>query len=463
MFQFRLLVCVALLISLSPEPMAAGHDPGANPRAFGNAVYVDLAIGESFRYMDRTVRLAAIDGDSCTVEVGGERRRLRVARRALPEVIGGVRVFAADNRNVKRATTDAKSPEVHGALTLDALLCLSDSAKPLLDPQRFTFPISRTDGFEWTMEEDSHMFAWLNPERSHEGIDIDLHDARGKKRHALVAIEAGVVRWVDASSAGGKEACILLESAAEPGTWYIYQHMNRDMVMVRAGQRVERGQPLGYIWGDWQWGHLHFAVVGYGKQPEYKNRYRCVLNVFPQLYELWRGDLQPRNRVWTAGDFTFDKTYWACRNFKRLSRYDDLVGYGWRLDDACVAGVVEQVPGREQQEPQNARLRKTLYAGTPIAAVHPVNHYDFEVAVEPGEYAVSVRVGDRLARSWQRVRLEGSEAGAYALGANQFAWTPEKTVAVHDGRLTIRIELKDAHSWAGLSQLRFARRLNSRE
>lgn len=38
-----------------------GHASGANPCAFGNAVYVDLAIGNRFAYLNRKVRLAAMD------------------------------------------------------------------------------------------------------------------------------------------------------------------------------------------------------------------------------------------------------------------------------------------------------------------------------------------------------------------------------------------------------------------
>jgi hypothetical protein len=438
--------------------VAAGYVPGKNPRPFGNAVFVDLAAGESWEYQGKQVTLVSIEGSFSTIEVDGARKRLIVARRALPEVVGGVRVFVADNRSVRRITTDAAWPQAHGATTRDALVCLSDPAKPLLDPERFTFPVSRSDGFQWTMEENSHSYAYLLPTRSHEGIDVDMHDARGRDVHALVAIEAGTVRWVDTSNSDPNQACILLESAVDPGTYYVYQHLNRRRVLVRAGQTVAKGEPLGYVWGDRRWGHLHFSVVGYGAEPAYKTRYRHLLNVFPMLCELWQGDLSPRPKTWARGRFVFDRPYWTGGNFKRLSGYDGVVGYGWLLDPWCAARMVERMPGSETQNPQNARLAKVLHQGTPAEAANPKDHYDFEVAVEDGEYVVSARVGDRLSPSWQRVQFESLDAGTYRLDAGRFAWTPEKTVRVADGKLTVRIHLKDRSTRAGLSQLDFQRR-----
>jgi hypothetical protein len=48
---------------------------------------------------------------------------------------------------------------MHGATTRDALICLSDPGQPLLDPRLFTFPVGRDDGFVYTMDAHSHMFA----------------------------------------------------------------------------------------------------------------------------------------------------------------------------------------------------------------------------------------------------------------------------------------------------------------
>jgi len=120
-------------------------------------------------------------------------------------------------------------------------------SKPLLDPNLFTFPISRDDSFEWTMGENSHMFAYLRPARSHEGIDINMHRARGKEIDALVAIEDGTIRWIGQGSP--QEAALLLESATFPGIYYVYQHLNRGKVFVKADQHVRKGQRLAFADG----------------------------------------------------------------------------------------------------------------------------------------------------------------------------------------------------------------------
>jgi hypothetical protein len=105
-----------------------------------------------------------------------------------------------------------------------------------------------------------------------------MHAARGTKQHALAAIESGTVRWIDPQ--GQTDACLLLESDSCPGLYYMCKHLNAcgGFLFVRAGQHVARGERLAYIWGDHNWGHLHFAVAGYGPPPTYANRYTFLLN-----------------------------------------------------------------------------------------------------------------------------------------------------------------------------------------
>lgn len=105
-----------------------------------------------------------------------------------------------------------------------------------------------------------------------------------------------------------------------------------------------------------------------------------------------------------------------------------------------------------------ARLRQILHKGTPAEVVNSVDYLDFEVAVEAGEYAVSIRVGDHLAPSWQKVFLGGADAGTYQLEANEFVWTPEKIVTIRDAKLPVRLELRDANNYAGVSQLSFRKK-----
>ena len=261
------------------------------------------------------------------------------------------------------------------------------------------------------------------------------------------------MRWI--GQGGTQEAALLLESASVPGVYYVYQHLNRDKVFVEEGQRVRRGQKLAFIWGDGRWGHLHFAVGAYGGVPPYQARYQYLLNVFPQMYELWHGDLQYHTPVRTSGDFTFANQYWRNDNQQHLAAYAAVLGYGWQLGDWCPQGKVETSLTDEGVKPdQSARLRKTMHANTPSPAVNPNDYFDFEVAVVPGTYRVSVLVGDPYGPTWQEVSCEDKGLGEYDLRTGQRQWTPELDVPVADGRLTIRFRLKDGVT-AGVSQLYF--------
>jgi len=253
-------------------------------------------------------------------------------------------------------------------------------------------------------------------------------------------------------------ACLLWESALQPGLYYIYQHLNRDKVFVRAGQAVKRGERLAHIWGDWRWGHLHFSVVGAGGQPEYADRYRYLLNCFPQLAELWHGSLAIETPVRTSGSFRFANQYWEDGNTQRLNAWSDVLGYGWQLGDWCAAGKVEHSLPDEGGKPfQSARLSKKMHTQARQPAQNPHDWFDFEVAVENGTCDVRAEVGDYYAATWQQIEFEGTDAGVFELPRGGLAWTEETRVTVRDGRLTIRIRLRDSHTPAGLRHLTFKR------
>jgi murein DD-endopeptidase MepM/ murein hydrolase activator NlpD len=451
---------------LAPASAAAAGKPG-EPRTWGNITFVDLAVGEAYPFAGKNLKLVALENHCCTVDVEGVQRTLKVARRALPEVINGVRIFVSDNRVVAGLTTDKPFSLVHAATTRDALLALSDPARPLVDPAAFVFPISRQDGYTWHMEEDSHQFAYLGPDRSHEGIDLDMHAARGRDLHPLVAMEAGTVRWVEKELTSPNEAWVLIESASQPGIYYTYQHLNRGKVLVSTGQKVSRGQRLGFIWGDNVWGHLHFAVVGYGAEPKYTTRKRYLLNAFPVLYELWHGDLQLRERSWTNGQWIFGRHRAENGNRSYRYAYDPILGYGWDLGRWCPADKVEVFTPRDRDIANNrdthVLLRKTLYPGERAAATNPRDCYEFHIDVKAGRYRVQARVGAKESSTWQRVSFNGLEAGTYAQAKGMFAWTPPQEVASRDGRLTFRIDLKDAETPACVSALHFERTGDAKE
>lgn len=452
----RTTCCVSLLaicVVLSPARAA-----GRVVCTWGNATYVDLEVGQSHRCGNAIVKLISIENNFCTVEVNDARRQLIVARRALPDVIEGVRIFVADNRHVADLTATESNRNVHAALTKDALLCLSPADRPLLDPNLYTFPISRADGFNWTMAEDSHMFAYLRPTRSHEGIDLDLSDARGGEIHAILAPEDGVVRAILDTPGSSIEARVFIRSRRDPHLTYSYSHINRNKVFVRPGQEVRKGQKLGHIWGDWRWGHLHFSVRRYGVEPITNyNGFDYLLNTFPQMYELWHGDLEPRPPVRPSGSFKFAGQYWTRGNQQFLDQYDDIVGYGWRLGAWCTASKVETSwPDGPSKPGQSARLHKVMYQNSSRPARNPEDHFDFEVAVPDGYYDVQAQVGDAYAATWQKISFEGADAGVYELDRT-LAWTPAKRVRVRDGRLTIRLQLRDEEAWAAIYELHFTR------
>ena len=206
-----------------------------------------------------------------------------------------------------------------------------------------------------------------------------------------------------------------MESGSTPGVYFVYQHLEAATVTVKPGESIKRGQKLGYIWGDNRWGHLHFGVIAWGDTPRYENRYRNSVPAFPMLYEL--------------------------------------LGYGWLLGDWCPASKVEPIEGNDQYS--SALLRKRLFRGTRSEAVNPEDYFDFEIAVPNGRYAVNLLLGDVNHPTWQRVEVEGVSLGSHELSASQLNWTRERIAGVTDGRLTIRIYLKDGATYAAPSEVLF--------
>lgn len=451
MKKIILIVCLILL--------KASNSFSSDQVTFGNAVYVDLAVGESFKYMDRTIRVIKLKNHLSLIQVENEQQWLEVAKRSLPVTIGGLRIFVSDQINVKNLTSD---PEKHNLLNKDVLLCISDPAKPLLDPSKFTFPISRADGYEWKMEENSHMFAylglseWIAPGyyRSHEGMDLNMHEARGKEIHPLIAIEAATVVMVaDSNTTHTYDGCIILKSDTQENIYYVYKHTHPKTHKVKVGQKVKKGQILSYIWGDDVWGHLHFAVVYRTETPTYKNRYKNLLNFFPQFYELHFGNLKPAEKTRNEGRFFFGHKKELCRNFKKLDEFTPLTGYGWKLGEWCISRKVEEA---ESDFEGNARLRKVLHTGTKAESKNPQSYYDFEIAVENGDYLVSATVGDAFLPSGQRVFFEGTAAGLFKTDQTcSYKKTGDFKVKVSDNALTLRLELIDKEQLAGIKELNF--------
>jgi len=444
-----------LLFILPAIPGAYAATTDTSVFRWGNATYVNLDIGETFIFNNTEVELLHTENHFNRIRVGSDTLWLEVSRRTLPVSTENVRIFVADNRAVKSLS---HNHPVHGLLKKEALICLSENENPLLNPADYIFPVDFTDGYTWQAMEDSYLFSYLSPGNSptgnvNPGIDLDMQDARGLRRHMILALENSRVVWIESKNTDLAEtACVCLESQSNPGIYYIYDNLYVRHLLVRKDQKLERGDGIGYIWGDKNWGYLRLSVVKPDSPPVYANRFSHVVNFFPQLMELYYGQQLFFLKSFTKGRIEFGRTYSQGRNIQNLSAFEEYSGTGWKLGAwnpaARVEGVTDGLSG-------NARLRKTLFTGEPAACTNPVSWYDFEINVRNGLYRVRARVGDWQEATWQKVEFEGISAGTFDLKAGMPEWTSEKIVQITDGKLTVRIYVADHNRPAGLCELVF--------
>jgi len=449
---YILLFFAGVVFSLEAQNSAPGF-------RWGNTWYFNLNEGESVHFKNQEIKLLNLHNHFNRLKIGEDTIWLKVSRRTLPKMIGGMRIFVADNKNVKDLTSDSLS---HGLLSKDALVCLSDFQEPMLDFNQYIFPVSFSDGFLWGVEEDSHMFSFEADKQrrdalgnySHAGLDIDLQDARGKEMHWLVALENSTVRWMKSDvGEAGKTACVLLESRSQPGIFYLYEYLNSENVIVKEGQQLVRGEPLGTIWGDDTWGHLHFAVLKNDSVPEYSQRYKNVVNGFPQLYELYFKQSSGYSKRFSKGRLYFGRPRHVNGNQKNLLAFEPYSGKGWLLEKWNPADKVEGVANGTEG---NARLGKVLFEGTPAQCRNPENYYEYQINVRNGTYRIRVKVGDLFLPTWQKIEFEGVTAGTLKLDAGGSEWTSERIVQVNDGSLSVRIYIdKENRQIAGLGEIVF--------
>ena len=429
---------------------------------WGNAAYFNLNVGESIFFNNAQIKLLKLENHFNQIQVNRDTIWIKVSKRSLPASINGLRIFVADNKNVKELTTDRS---VHGLLTKDALICISDNMELMLNSNQYIFPISFNDGFLWSTEEDSHMFSYLGlaerkPEsffRSHEGIDFDLHDARGKEKHWIIALENSTVVWVEDKGVdeAGKEACVLLKSESQPGIYYVYQHLYNKNIEVKKGQKLIKGEPIGTIWGDEIWGNLQFAVVKSDSIPTYQNRFDNLINFFPQMYELYFNQSYNYSKSFTKGRICFGKLRSLNGNEKNAHAFEEYSGKGWKLGKWNTFDKVDWVLKGEEG---NARLNKKMFSDSKFARVNPDNWYNYEINVPNGVYRIRAKVGDLFLPTWQRILFEGVNAATYSLKPGELKWTSERAVKVTDRKLTIRIYVDDTNNkTAGLSEIVFQR------
>jgi hypothetical protein len=428
---------------------------------WGNASYFNIKIGDTIFYNDTEIKLLRIENHFNQLKIGDDTINIKVSRRTMPVQVGNLRVFVADNKNVKALTTDK---EVHGLLKKDALICVSDAYFPILEPNNYIFPVSFNNGFLWSAEEDSHMFSYINiAERktketaTHPGIDFDLHDARGIEKHWIVAIENSTVVWVEDKNQdkAGREATVLLESSSQPGIFYVYKHLNNKKTVVKKGQKLMRGEPISTIWGDEIWGHLTFSVIKSDTVPSVKDCSYNVVNCFPQIFELYFKRTVGISKNFSKGRIFFGRNRSQNGNQKNAIAFEEYSGKGWHSGKWNTTDKVDWI---SKGNDGNVRLGKTMFSGTSAKCTNPVNFYDYEINVQNGAYRIRAKLGDLILPTWQKIDFEGVNAGTFSLSDDEQKWTNERIVKVNDGKLTVRIYVDENNEKvAGISEIVFQR------
>ncbi len=448
---FILVIICQFIYGIKAQPDSAADF------TWGHSYYYNLSAGESITFNNTDVKLLQVVNHYNQLKVGEDTLWLKVARRSLPEEINGIRVFVADNRKVKNLTPDQG---IHGLLKKDALICLSELDQPLSDRSRFVFPVSFNDGFQWSAEEDSYPFSFYRKEEdegeaeyaSFPGLGINLDDARGRKKHWLVAVENSRVAWIHTE---GNEATIVLESEQEPGIYYVYSRLFNKNIAVKKGQKLLRGDAIGTAWGGRNWGHAVISVVKATEEPTPVNWHHNAVNGFPQWFDLYFQQGKDMNRYFTRGRITFGKPAWTDGNHKNTGSYEQFTGKGWLLGNWNPADKVEWViKGNDG----HVRLKKVLFGGTPAQSRNPDDYFEYRMNVRNGTYRIRAKAGDFYLPSWQKFEFEGITAAVKSLDAGEFDWTPERVVKVEDGTLNVRIYVDpENEKVAGLSEIVFQR------
>ncbi|WP_372936332.1 hypothetical protein [Mariniphaga sediminis] len=450
-------ICIIIVLSVIFLQLKA-QQPGTADFRWGNGFYYNLNVGDSVTFNEVVVKLLGVENHFNRLKVGDDTVNVKVARRTVPEERRNIRIFAADNKNVKALASDSL---IHGLSTKDALICLSDSRLPLLDPNQYIFPVSFNDGFLWGAEEDSYMFSFYQKDENqtspaystYPGIGFNLHDARGLQKHWLVAIENSRVVWVEDKETDKNAACVLLESESQPGIYYVYNYLYNKTLAVKKGQKLFRGDPVGTAWGDKLWGHLQFCVVHADTEPDYDERFRNIINGFPQLFGLYFQDGKNVVQSFSRGKITFGQPRWRTGNKKNTEPFEIYSGKGWLTGKWNPADKVEHVTKGSEG---NVRLKKILFEGTRAQCTNPQDFYDYQINVRNGTYRIRAKVGDLYLPSWQKIEFEGTTAATIALDAGETEWTGERVVAVEDGALTVRVYIDNENKKvAGLNEIVF--------
>lgn len=425
---------------------------------WGNTTYINLALGEKVQFEENELELLRLDNHWNHLRVNMDTSWLKVSYRSPAVSIGKLRIFIADNRNVRAISSNK---EVHGLLVKDALVAVSPSNQPVIDRWQFTFPVSFTDGYLWKNNEDSYMFSYQGagiPKPGkfplYPGVGLDIPGARMTGKNIILAVEGGRVVWTETRLPGSEQpkAAVCVESRSTPGIYYIYRNLYNKQIFVSKNQKIETGDPIGSMWGDGNIENVQITVVKNDTIPLPGNCDRNIVNFYPQLLELYYGK-QPANRqLFRKGQISFGKPAGKPGNVKNVAAFEEYLGTGWILGRW---NTVDKVAWVSTRQAGNARLSQTLFRGQNAQCSNPGKWYDYEINVPDGVFRIRASVGDCLSPSWQKIDFEGINAGTYDLGKGEFTWTPEKIVRVTDGRLTVRIHTPGENGVAGISEIVF--------
>jgi hypothetical protein len=431
-------------------------DPGSFK--WGNITYTNLSVGEKLVYNGSGIELIEIRNQWNLIRVNDDTVWMKVACRTPVSILGELKLFVADNRNIK---TLASNKEAHHLLTKDVLLGMCNINSPLLETWKYAFPVSFSGGYVWKNDEDSYMFSYQGSGSSGKGsfptfagVAIDIKDGRGSGKYPIVAMENGRVIWVNTKKQGTlqPQASLCIESRSDPGIYYIYQNLYDKYIFVKKNQEVEKGDALGYIWGEGTWENLFLTIVKSDSIPDEINCRKNCVNFFPQLMELYYGSQSLSPLMLTRGQIQFGRPTGNGGNVKNVSAFEPFQGTGWILGKWNNAEKVDWVSNKVTG---NARLSKILFAGQSAQCTNPQKWFDFEINVKSGIYRIRALVGDIVKSSWQKIEFEGVIAGIYPLEAGVTAWTSEKVVRVKDGKLTVRIYTGENDQSAGIGEIVF--------
>lgn len=420
---------------------------------WGNVSFFNMDVGESFVFENREIQLLELENNFNKIRVDTDTLWIKTGRRSLPVTVGNIIIYVADNNNEK---LPAYLSEINRLLQKDALIAVTYFNKPLLDFNKYVFPVNFNNGFSWNFDIDMYLFSLLRQDDMqnenlywpHEGIVFNMSNAGSTESHWLTTIENSRVVWVVEEKMN--ISCVLLESASQPGIYYVYDNLDSRNIEIKTGQKLIRGDIIGTASNEDNNSFFKFTVVKSDTVPSYENRYGNTVNCFPQLFQLYHRQNYVFPRSFSKGIIKLGVFNDGIGN---IHAFEDYSGKGWLLGKWNTVDMVEYA---SDGQAGNARLRYKPFADTPAECINPEGFYDYEISVPNGTYRIRAKLGDLKLTSWQKIMFEGVDVTTAELSLGEYKWTSEQIIKVIDGRLTVRIFVDTVENKpAGISEIVF--------